>query len=353
MTTAGRRHALAAAIADAGLDAALITRIVNVRYLTGFTGSNAALLVDADGSALLATDGRYRDQATSEAPDVKVRVSRDLHTSLLDEFSGVLGVETHALSVDQHSALAQHTPDARLVSSGRLVEALREVKDDEEIAALRQACDISVAALTALIDGPIVGRSERELARDLEWGMLQLGAEAIAFETILASGPNSAVPHHRAGDRVLQRGDLLKIDFGARVDGYHADCTRTFALGRAADWQREIHASVLAAQEAGIEALGATAVLGDARKAVDDSLSRDGHLEHFTTGLGHGVGLEIHEDPYLSSAHTGKVVPRIALTVEPGIYLSGRGGVRIEDTLITTDGAPLALTDLTKELLEL
>jgi Xaa-Pro aminopeptidase len=197
------------------------------------------------------------------------------------------------------------------------------------------------------------GRTERAVARDLEWKMLERGAEALAFETILASGPNSAIPHHRPTDRTIQPGDLVKIDFGARVDGYHADCTRTVVLGRADDWQREVYAAVRESQSAGLDQLRHGVDVSAADAAARASLDASGWLEAFTTGLGHGVGLQIHEDPFVAGSHTGKLTSRTVLTMEPGIYVPGRGGVRIEDTVLVTAGAPEVLTTMTKDLLEI
>jgi Xaa-Pro aminopeptidase len=350
----GRRDRLRSLLTDRELDAALVTDLVNVRYLTGFTGSSGALLVHTAGGAAFATDGRYTDQAAAQCPDLETTTTRSLTADLLSAAGeiGRLGVETHALSVDAHAAVAGQVAAATtLVSLHRAVETLRVVKDDTEIAALTHACAISTEALGQLLKGPLEGRSEREVARDLEWRMFALGAEAIAFDTIVAGGPNSAVPHHAPTGRVLARGDLLKIDFGARVDGYHADCTRTSVLGEPSDWQREIHGAVRAAQQAGVDAMVAgTAVAtpdANARKVLEEA----GWLERFTTGIGHGVGLQIHEDPFVGPRHPGRLEDRTPVTMEPGVYLPGRGGVRIEDTLVVGPAAPKVLTDAPRELL--
>lgn len=351
-----RRDRLRALLPDRDADAALVTDLVNVRYLTGFTGSNGALLVPAeeppDGD-LLATDGRYGEQAAEQSPDLHRLTSRALTRDLVTAATDVrrLGVETHAMSVDAHEALVAEV-EVPVVSLRRAVEQLREVKDDVEIEALTRACGISVEALTGLWAGPLLGRTEREIARDLEARMYALGAEAIGFDTILASGPHSAIPHHEPTGRRVEPGDLLKADFGARVDGYHADCTRTVVVGaEPAGWQREIHAAVRAAQWAGVEAMvaGAEVKAPDAvaRQVLDDA----GWLERFTTGIGHGVGLQVHEDPYVGKRHPGRLHDRTPVTMEPGVYLPGRGGVRIEDTLVVGPGAPSVLTDLTRELL--
>jgi Xaa-Pro aminopeptidase len=348
---ADRRRRAMVALANLGADGLLVTTLVNVRYLSGFTGSNGALLLAADGTGAFLTDGRYRDQAVDEVPGLDHVITRDLLDEAAGRMSGTWACETHALSVDAHGALTE--AGVTTVAAERLVEDLRVVKDDGEIDALRMACQLSVDALQGLLAGPLEGRTEREVARDLEWRMLELGAEGIAFETILASGPNSAIPHHSPTDRVLQSGDLVKADFGARVDGYHADCTRTVVLGQADDWQREVHAAVRASQAAGVDALreGTPVASVDeiARAVLDDA----GWLEHFTTGLGHGVGLEIHEDPFIGRRHAGRLERCTTLTMEPGIYVPGRGGVRIEDTVLVTPDAPEVLTTMTTDLLEI
>lgn len=354
MTTDDRRSRLVEALNDRGLDGIFVTTLVNVRYLTGFTGSNGALLVPREGTPVFFTDGRYRDQAANQLPDVEHVIDRDLVGAAASRMSsGTWGLETHTLSVDGHANLTSLAPGATLAPSGRIVEELRVVKDEEEIEHLRTACAISTQALEGLLAGPLVGRTEREVARDLESRMLDLGAEAIAFETILASGENSAIPHHSPTDRVLESGEFMKADFGARVAGYHADCTRTVVLGRADDWQREVYAAVQASQAAGLEQFRDGSKVSDSDEAARASLDAAGWLHAFTTGLGHGVGLEIHEDPFIAARNTGKLVSRTVLTMEPGIYVAGRGGVRIEDTVLVTTGAPEVLTTMTKDLMEI
>ncbi|WP_229051151.1 Xaa-Pro peptidase family protein [Aeromicrobium sp. Leaf350] len=350
---AGRRERAAAVLEELQADQLLVTNLLNVRYLTGFTGSNGALVLSAAGEPVLVTDGRYRDQAAAECPDVRVHVAPTLlapAAALAPEEQWA--VETHALTVDQHTELTAeltHHP----ISAGRLVERLREVKDPGEVELLRQACAISVEALQRTWEGPLVGRSERDIAVGIERLMVDLGAEAPAFATICAAGENSAIPHHAPGDRIVERGDLLKIDFGARVGGYHADCTRTVVLGPAADWQREIHAAVRQSQALGVEGLREGTTPAEIDAAVRGDLETSGWLEEFTTGLGHGVGLQIHEDPFFGATRTGRLVPRTVLTMEPGVYLVGRGGVRIEDTVCVTSGDPEVLTPAPTDLLEI
>jgi Xaa-Pro aminopeptidase len=342
----------------AGLGAMLVTDLVNVRYLTGFTGSNAAVLVYADDGAraMLATDGRYRTQAAQQAPDVRVEIERACgpHLTRLAATGGVtrLGFESHVVTVDGYDRLAQAAGDVELVRASGTVEALREVKDDGEKALLRLACEAADAALTDLIDcgGLRPGRTERQVARDLEAFMLDRGADGVSFETIVAAGPNSAIPHHRPTDAQLASGDFVKIDFGALVAGYHSDMTRTFVLGKAAQWQRDIYELVATAQRAGREALAAGEACKDVDAAARTVIADAGYAENFGHGLGHGVGLEIHEAPGISASSGATLQVGSAVTVEPGVYLPDRGGVRIEDTLIVGKKGPELLTRFPKEL---
>jgi Xaa-Pro aminopeptidase len=355
-----RRSALRALLAGAGADALLVTDLVNVRYLTGFTGSNAALLVHAggDGGSRFCTDGRYRTQAAAEVPDLEPVIDRASAVALATQARalgvGRLGFESDCVTVDAHDALAEAAAGVPLVRAPGLVQQLRAVKDAGEVEALRRACAVADAALADLLaaGGLRPGRSEREVALDLEDRMRGHGAAGPAFETILAAGAHSAVPHHRPTGAELQRGDLVKLDFGALVDGYHSDMTRTVVLGPAAGWQRELHALVAEAQAAGRAALapGAEVVAVDAAARV--VVERAGHGEEFVHGLGHGVGLQIHESPYVGKTGTGALSAGMVVTVEPGVYLPGRGGVRIEDTLVVRDDGPELLTHTTRELLE-
>jgi Xaa-Pro aminopeptidase len=357
---AERRGRLVASLPEHGADAALITRLVNVRYLTGLASSNAALLIDADGTAVLATDGRYLTAAAEVAPDLELVKERGVATALAARASANgrmrLAVEEHDVTLSLAADIEKAAENAELVHLGRSVEALRAVKDDEELALLREACAISCRALDDLyLADRMLGRTEMELARDLENRMYGHGADGLAFETIVATGPNSAVPHHRPTARVVERGDFLKIDFGAVYRGYHADCTRTAVVGaEPAAWQREIYDLVAAAQRAGCQelAVGTECIAVD--KAARDPIGAAGHGEHFGHGTGHGVGLEIHEAPTLGYSATGTLADRMPVTVEPGVYLPGRGGVRIEDTLVVRDAiGPELLTTTTKDLLVL
>ena len=353
-----RRDRLRAAARATGLDAVLVTRLVNVRYLTGFTGSNGGLLVpaDADRPEVLCTDGRYTVQAGEQAPDVELLVERDSAVALAARAAKdgyrALGIETHDVTVDLRASLAE-AAGTEPVSVRRAVEQLRAVKDDTEVALLREACAIADRALADLVaaGGLRPGRTEREVGRELDARMLDHGADAASFETIVATGPNSAIPHHRPAGRELAAGDLVKLDFGAEYGGYHSDMTRTFVLGRPADWQREVYELVHTAQAAGRAALRVGAEVRSIDAAARDLIAAAGRGGQFGHGLGHGVGLEIHEAPALSPLGAGTLADRMTVTVEPGVYLPGRGGVRIEDTLVVREGAePELLTLSSKDL---
>lgn len=357
---ANRRARLRERLAALDVEAALISRLVNVCYLTGFTGSNGALLVTAD-DAILAVDGRYGLQAADQVPDLERVIDRQVLHALVARTVAAglhrIGFESHHLTVDQHIALQKAADGVEWRSIGEAVEDLRRVKDEREIELLREACAIGDRALAELIDGLVLGRTERQVALELERRMLDHGADGVAFDTIVATGPNSARPHHRPTSRRIEPGDLLTLDFGARFQGYHADMTRTFVVGREpAEWQIEIYDLVFAAQRAGREALAPGVDVQEVDRAARSLIAAAGHDEHFPHGLGHGVGLEIHEAPMIGYNNTGKLDAGVPVTIEPGVYLAGKGGVRIEDTLVvrdTADGGPELLTMTTKELLVL
>lgn len=341
---AGRRRRLRARLREHGLDALLVTRLVNIRYLTGFTGSAGALLVTADGGAdLFVTDERYTEQAEGEVSDLEQLRSRGTGW-LTDRLGGrrALGLESHAISWDRARTLDESVPDVRVEPAPGHVEALRRFKDAGELQLLAQACAIGDAAFADLLTWLAPGVTERQVARRLERDIVDRGAEAPAFPTIIAGGPNAARPHHPPGDRPLARGDLVVMDFGALVSGYHSDMTRTVALGTPHEELRAVYDLVLAAQRHGV----AAAVDGAPAKAVDaacrDLISAAGRGEAFLHPAGHALGLEIHEDPILRPDTTGTLRAGMAITVEPGVYLPGLGGVRIEDTIAVRPPTPNA-----------
>lgn len=354
--TAARRAALSAIVPEHGngLSALLVTDLVNVRYLTGFTGSNAALLVwtDPGRPAAFSTDGRYVEQAAAQAPDLQALIARDAVAPLLEMAEGAVGFEAQHVSVAAHAAIARSNPRLALHATSGLVEALREVKDEHEIELLRRACAIADGALATLLEreGIRPGRTERQVARELEALMYDGGADGIGFETIVAAGANSAIPHHRPTSAVLADGDLVKLDFGAQLGGYHSDMTRTFALGSCARWQQDTYDLVLRAQLAGLAAVRPGARTADVDAASRDVIAEAGLAELFAHGLGHGVGLQIHEAPGIGASSTGTLSCGAAVTVEPGVYHAQRGGVRIEDTVIVREDGPEILTLTAKEL---
>jgi Xaa-Pro dipeptidase len=365
MAHAPRRAALRELLRAADLDATLVTDLVNVRYLTGFTGSNAAVVVHADDSeddesrTRLVTDGRYTTQSAEQVPELPRVIERACAPAAVKAATedGVrrLGFESAHVTVDAHTGLLDVSGECELVRAPDLVQTLRVVKDQDELASLRRACAAADAALADLIaaGGVRAGRTEREVSDDLERRMREHGADGPSFETIVAAGANSAVPHHRPTGAVLRTGDFVKMDFGALCDGYHSDMTRTVVLGEPAGWQREVYDLVAASQAAGRAALGADVELASVDAASRDVIKAAGRGEEFCHGLGHGVGLQIHEAPALAATAVGRLAAGMTVTVEPGVYLAGRGGVRIEDTLVVGPHGAELLTMTGRELLVL
>jgi Xaa-Pro aminopeptidase len=329
----------------------LVTHLPNVRYLSGFSGSNAVLVVGPEPiDDTLGTDGRYVDQVAAESPDLPVIVDRDTLETVLARISASRVAVESSMSVGEAAQVRERTGDPAVLDS--LVEGLRMIKDEAELDALARACAITVEAFAALASEMRAGQSERALARRLEQLFGELGAEDRAFDTIVGSGPHSAIPHHQPGGRLLEPGDLVVVDAGARVDGYHADMTRTFLVGGSAQpWQAEIHEVVARAQAAATAACRAGTPAIEVDGVAREIVAGAGLGERFTHGLGHGVGLEIHEAPMVGSRSTGTIASDMAITVEPGVYLPGRGGVRIEDTLVVADTGPRILTEAPRGLL--
>ena len=365
--TRARRDRLRGLLRAAELDALLITDLINIRYLTGFTGSNAALLVVTEDTqksldpvgtrTRFCTDGRYTTQSAAEVPDLPRLIGRPCDRALLALApGGAVGFEARSVSVADHAALSAAAADAaakpQLTATLDLVEQLRAVKDAAEIDALRRACEVADRALAELIEsgGIRPGRTEREVGLDLDQRMRVLGASDPSFETIVAAGANSAIPHHRPTGAALAIGDFVKLDFGATVDGYHSDMTRTLVLGPPADWQRDIYRLVHLAQRAGRDAalIGASGVAVDA--AARDVIAEAGFGPEFSHGLGHGVGLQVHEAPSLARESPSTMGQDMCVTVEPGVYLPGRGGVRIEDSGVIRPDGYHVLTLTSREL---
>ncbi|MEY3407446.1 MAG: hypothetical protein RL038_507 [Actinomycetota bacterium] len=348
MSFADRIERLRAALPD--VDGFVSIHFPTVRYLTGFSGSNGSVLVTRH-SVTLFTDGRYITQAEQEAVFDELSIERNVLSAAVNKATDLSSVAFEAEHVSASDYL-EFFGDEKWIPTRAVVEQLRAVKDQSEVDALARACEITSIALENIFAGNLIGRSEIEIAADLEHEFLKLGAENRAFDSIVASGPNSAIPHHQPTKRPITNGDFLKIDCGARFAGYHADLTRTVVVGRAADWQREIY-SVVAEAAAKTRAAAIAGVdVFDLDTIARDSITTAGYGEFFLHPTGHGVGLEIHELPFLGRKD-GILRPQMLITVEPGVYLANRGGVRIEDTLLITETGHKNLTTVTRELQEL
>jgi Xaa-Pro aminopeptidase len=321
----------------------------NVRYLTGLESSSSAVLVEPDGSATLYTDFRYAKRAR-ELPDVSVvEVARALIPPIGEHLSGRrIAFEAAQLPYAAYRALVDAGVDA--VPGGGAVESLRAVKDEDEIDAMRRASALSDEIFEALSRERFSGRTEVELVWWVERSFREAGAENVAFPTIVAAGETGTSPHADPGDRGIEPGVLVTIDAGCVVDGYCSDCTRTFAVGDVSDRLREIYAVCLEAQLAGLEAVGPGVQGRDADAAARAVIEAAGLGEAFGHGLGHGVGMQVHEGPTLRPESTDVLEPGNMVSVEPGIYLPGEGGVRIEDLVLVTEDGAERLTQFTKEL---
>jgi len=344
----------------AGCDAVLVTRMVNIRYLTGFTGSAGLLLVLPD-DVLFVTDGRYRDQSAEQLAraGVQARIEVGLtggaqRDQIREAATGVgrLGLEADDVTwAQQRRFAAEWFPRAELVATEGLVEDLRRVKDEGEVARMAEAARIADDALAAVRHRLAEGPTERDFALELDFQMRRLGADGSSFDTIVASGPNGAKPHHRPSDRRVEPGELVVVDFGSVVDGYCSDMTRTVCVGEpSSDTARRMVEVVAQSQRAGVDAVRA----GVDGKAVDEVcrtvIADAGWADAFLHGTGHGVGLEIHESPRVSSASTDTLLAGHVVTVEPGVYLPEHGGVRIEDTVVVTEEGCRTLTNAPKDL---
>jgi Xaa-Pro aminopeptidase len=341
------------------VDALLVTKLVNIRYLTGFTGSTALLLVLPD-ELLFVTDGRYRDQSAEELAaagvdaTIEIGVTVDRQSEILRKAaSGVarLGLEAHSVTWAQQRAMTSSWfPDVELVPTEDAIESLRIVKDDGEVARIEAAATIATAALVSVRDLLDDHPTEHEFGLAIDTEIRRLGAEGNSFETIVGSGPNGAKPHHRAASsqRRISDGELVVIDYGALVDGYCSDMTRTICTAEPSSLQRRMIDVVTAAQQAGVDTVhaGATGVAVD--QACREVIGEAGWGESFTHGTGHGVGLEIHEDPRVTFSSTATLATGHVVTVEPGVYLPEQGGVRIEDTLVVTVDGCRPLTHASK-----
>jgi Xaa-Pro aminopeptidase len=349
---AARRKRLASRLPELGADAFLITRLPNVRYLCGFSGSNGQVILTAEGGVFL-TDGRYAQQSRREVPDLRRITYRAEFAPRFAEACRGLG----AGRVVFESAGVTHRTYRQLVETGigliptvEEVERLRRIKDPEERAALEAAQAIADQAFDRITGKLSEGVAEREVALDLDVTMRGLGSEGVAFDTIVAFGESAAEPHHRPTDRPLSRGEVVKMDFGCVVDGYHSDMTRTVGFGELDGRLREIYDVVRRAQQAGVDAVRPGVPCKEVDAATRDPINEAGYGDHYGHGAGHGVGLEIHEAPWLRPEGDDSLPEGTVVTVEPGIYLEGLGGVRIEDMVEVTAERGRVLARTTKEL---
>lgn len=363
-----RSSSLSRRFASEGVDALLVTKMANIRYLCGFTGSTGILLVSPTESVLF-TDGRYEVQARKEVSGARVQIHSslaDLHPHLSAAAKelgvGTCGFEAGHVTVWARSAHSIEPPvgldfieaameGVQLVPTKGWVEELRRIKDEREIELIQTAAKIADDAFAYILERIEAGRTEAELAMEIEGFMRSAGAEGTSFASIVASGAHSALPHARASAEQVQKGQLLLFDFGCVYQGYCSDLTRTVVVGPAQDKHREVYEVVLAAQQAGLDAVRPSAVGSDVDRAARAVIERAGWGEAFSHGLGHAVGMEVHEEaPRLSVTSDDILEAGNVVTVEPGIYLEGWGGVRIEDLVLVGPSGPVVLSKANKQL---
>ncbi len=360
-----RRRRVAATVKKTGAEALLLTHLPDVRYLTGFTGSSAALVLKGT-KATMFTDGRYTTQAQAEVDGAKVVITEKAAAAAACEFLVAQGVASCAFDAAQTSVAVLEGLKAALpakmrknwfVATRGLVAGLREIKDEVEQEKMREAAALGCRLFDQVLDEIHVGASEMEVALALEFIARLAGAERMSFETIVAGGERSALPHGKATNRKLPRRGFVTLDFGVVLDGYCSDMTRTVHLGKATGEEFAVYEAVAAAQVAGLAAVRAGVTGAEVDAAARQVIEEAGYGEFFTHGTGHGVGLEIHEGPRLGKKRAGieesKLKTGMVVTIEPGVYLPGKFGVRIEDTVLVTATGSEILTPSTKAWIEL
>jgi Xaa-Pro aminopeptidase len=346
----GRGDRLEALLGERELDRLLVTELTNVRYLTGFTGTNGVCIC-GPGVRLFLTDFRYTERAAAEVEGWEtLTIADDWLGGIAARLEGRVGFEDEHMAVKTLERLQAKLADGvEAVGASGLVEQLRRVKDEIELAAIREASKLADEVWLWSIERGLAGRSERDVARAAEARIRELGGDP-SFPAIVAAGPNGALPHAEPGEREIGPGELVVFDMGAQLDGYCSDGTRTYATGELSEEARSVYETVLRAQLAALEAIepGVTgeAVDAVARKVIDEA----GHGDRFGHGLGHGVGLEVHEGPRLSARSDDVLAIGEVVTVEPGIYLPGQLGVRIEDLVVVAEGGYENLSGLPKQL---
>ena len=345
-----RADRLEALVAERGLDALLVTDLVNVRYLTGYTGTNGVCIV-GEGLRVFFTDFRYVIQAERQVRGFdRERGKQDLLEDAAARLSGRVGFEDHHLTVRRHERLQGLVGEGvELVAAGKLVEQLRAVKEPDEIERIRVAAALADEIFSGIAGRGLVGRTEREVALELEAEMRRRGAEP-SFPTIVAGGANGALPHAEPGDDPIGRDTLVVVDMGCELDGYCSDCTRTFATGRLSDEAAAVYDLVLETQVSALGEVRAGAGGRDVDGHARERITAAGHGERFGHGLGHGVGMLVHEEPTLSRLSKDTLAAGNVVTVEPGVYVPDAFGVRIEDLVVVGDDGPEVLSGFPKEL---
>jgi Xaa-Pro aminopeptidase len=356
MVSTDRADRAAEALQEREADVLLVTDLINVRWLTGFTGSNAAAVVGREGSRRFVTDFRYLTQSAEEVdPAWEREIAVDLLAGVVKGLPGSgdlrVAFDDAHMSVKDHGRLAGMVrAGIELVPAGGAIEALRAVKDADELEAIRAAARLADDALTEVLGRGLVGRTEREVALDLEFTMRRMGAQAASFPPIVAAAEHGALPHATPREVPIPAGTLVVVDWGAQLDGYASDCTRTYATGDIDPRDGQVYELVLRAQEAAVAAVRAGPTGREVDAVARSIIDAAGHAEHFGHGLGHGVGLDVHEGPRLSKQGETALAAGMVVTVEPGVYVPGAVGVRIEDLVIVTDEGAEVVSSLPKEL---
>ncbi len=369
MGVAERQEKLRSRMAVEGVDAVLVSNLTNVRYLTEFAGSNGYVFITKDATRFF-TDGRYATQAAGMVKGAEVIISPS-HGALVEELNRLtktnkvarVGYEATHVTVASRGATWEPPPgldkvmgyfeEAELVATQGWIEELRKVKDSDEIASIRAAAQMGDEGFAYILDRIKPGVREIDLALELEFHLRSMGSEGVSFDPIVAAAERSALPHARPSERVVERGRYLLLDFGCVVNGYCSDMTRTVVIGPVDDRHRQVYETVLASQMAGIEAAGPGVSGGDVDKVSRGVISKAGYPEAFMHGLGHGVGLDIHEAPSLKTGFADQLAPGHVITIEPGAYFEGWGGVRVEDLAVVTEDGLEVLSKAPKDLIVL
>lgn len=349
---------LLAIMAEQGLDSLFLNNVQNIRYISGYTGEDSYILISPKGRWFI-TDYRYSEQAEEECQDFEV-ICRNRQTTSLGQCvnnllkeNGIkqMGFERNHINYGMIEDIKADLESIQTLPTANIVEDMRYVKDAEEIALTKKAAAIADKAFDKLMSIIKVGMTEAEAALELEYYMKKYGAEGLAFDTILLAGARTSMPHGIPSDKVIEHGDFVTIDFGALYKGYRSDMTRTFIMGEASEEQIRLYNSVLESQKIGVAAVKAGITGKEPDDRVKDILVRDNYYEHAGKGLGHGVGLNLHEPPFLSQICKDELQENCVITIEPGVYIPGFGGVRVEDTVVVTENGCEIITHTPKELL--